>query len=630
MGLWSHLGMTGKWQRSPAGAPAPRFSHARLVLDDGSVLHYCDMRRFGRLQLVAGARFADVPRLAALGPDPLRDGVDATELHARFARLRQPVKVALLDQGLLAGVGNIQASEACFRARLDPRRAAASLTRAEVGRLSRAILASITYTLARFAKDGADAGDGAIVYVEEDRASNPFKVYGRAGSYLAPPQRDDRAHRAGGALDVLLPGVPAATTQSLTRMLLDLTPLRRHRDFRLLFLGQFVSFFGSMITYVAVPYQVYQLTHSSLMVGLLGTVQLVPLLFFGLWGGAYADAMDRRRLLIGAEALLTLISGGLAVNALFAHPSVVAIFVCTALMSAVNGFHRPTLEAMSPRLVDRDELPATAALASLRGTLGAVAGPAIGGFCIAHLGTRLDVRDRRRDVPVLARRARGNGGHAARGRGGQGRPAQHPRGSRLRAAAPRAHRHLHRRHRRHDLRHADGAVSPAMAQRWRRGADGRGLALLGHAHRELRHDAAVGLDEARSPPRRRRRDRRRPLGRRHRGAGARAEPGRRHGVPGLRGRRRHGERPVPHDDLERDDPRAPARATRRRRDDRLRRRGPLLGNARAGWMASLRSVGFSIVTGGWICVAGVLLCVPLLPAFWRYRPTEDDAPDAAP
>src|SRR5947208_1313999 len=105
-------------------------------------------------------------------------------------------------------------------------------------------------------------------------------------------------------------------------MLLDLSPLRRHHDFRRLFFGQFVSFFGSMITYVAVPYQVYQLTSSSLMVGLLGTVQLIPLLLFGLLGGAFADALDRRRLLIGAEALLTLVSLGLAVNAWTAHPSV--------------------------------------------------------------------------------------------------------------------------------------------------------------------------------------------------------------------------------------------------------------------------------------------------------------------
>jgi formamidopyrimidine-DNA glycosylase len=181
VGLWSHLGMTGKWQRRPLDAPAPRFSRARLALDDGSVLHYCDMRLFGRLRVVPGARFADEPTLAALGPDPLRDGVDAAKLAARLDRVRLPIKVALLDQTVLAGVGNIQATEACFRARLDPRRPAASLTRAEIGRLARAILASIQYTLARFSDEGADAGDGAIVYVEEDREANPFKVYGRAG-----------------------------------------------------------------------------------------------------------------------------------------------------------------------------------------------------------------------------------------------------------------------------------------------------------------------------------------------------------------------------------------------------------------------------------------------------------------
>ena len=181
VGLWSHLGMTGKWLRRRAGAAPPRFSHARLALDDGAVLHYCDMRRFGRLRVVPGARFSEIPTLAALGPDPLRDGIDAAALHARLARTRLPIKVALLDQTILAGVGNIQAAEACFRARLDPRRPAASLTRAEVGRLARAILASIAYTLGCFADDGADAGDGAIVYVEENREANPFKVYGRAG-----------------------------------------------------------------------------------------------------------------------------------------------------------------------------------------------------------------------------------------------------------------------------------------------------------------------------------------------------------------------------------------------------------------------------------------------------------------
>jgi formamidopyrimidine-DNA glycosylase len=193
VGLWSHLGMTGKWQRRAKGATAPRFSHARLTLDDGSTLHYTDVRRFGRLRVVPGARFADEPTLAALGPDPVRDGVDAAKLHARLARTRLPIKVALLDQTVLAGVGNIQAAEALFRARLDPRRSAASLTRAEVGRLARAILASIRYTLAEFAREGADAGDGAIVYVEENRRANPFKVYGRAGEPC--PRRDGTIRR---------------------------------------------------------------------------------------------------------------------------------------------------------------------------------------------------------------------------------------------------------------------------------------------------------------------------------------------------------------------------------------------------------------------------------------------------
>ncbi|HSZ83747.1 MAG TPA: bifunctional DNA-formamidopyrimidine glycosylase/DNA-(apurinic or apyrimidinic site) lyase [Polyangia bacterium] len=182
VGLWSHLGMTGKWLRRARGDDAPRFSHAALRLDDGATLHYCDMRRLGRLRVVPDAAFDESPRLRALGPDPLRDGVDAGKLHVRLARVRLPIKVALLDQTVLAGVGNIQASEACWRARLDPRRAAAALTRAEVGRLARAIRASIRYTLARFATDGADAGDGAIVYVEENRAANPFKVYGRRGA----------------------------------------------------------------------------------------------------------------------------------------------------------------------------------------------------------------------------------------------------------------------------------------------------------------------------------------------------------------------------------------------------------------------------------------------------------------
>src|SRR5215468_12570172 len=99
-------------------------------------------------------------------------------------------------------------------------------------------------------------------------------------------------------------------------MILNIAPLRKHCDYRLLYIGQGVSAFGSMITYVAVPVQVFELTKSSFMVGMLGAVQLVPLLFFALWGGAFADAMDRRRLLIVSEFLMTAGSAALVVNSL--------------------------------------------------------------------------------------------------------------------------------------------------------------------------------------------------------------------------------------------------------------------------------------------------------------------------
>src|SRR5437868_4563456 len=127
-------------------------------------------------------------------------------------------------------------------------------------------------------------------------------------------------------------------------MFLSIAPLRHH-DYRLLFIGQFVSMIGSMITYVAVPYQIYELTHSSFIVGMLGASQLVPLLIFALWGGAYADAMDRRQLLIGSEIIMAAGSLALAINGIFAPASVPLIFVVSALMSACNGFHRPALDA---------------------------------------------------------------------------------------------------------------------------------------------------------------------------------------------------------------------------------------------------------------------------------------------
>ena len=163
----------------------------------------------------------------------------------------------------------------------------------------------------------------------------------------------------------------------------DVAPLRRHRDFRLLFIGRLVSFFGSMITVVAFPYQVYQLTHNLLLVGLLGVLEFVAILAFAMLGGALADAADRRSMVLLTEAALMGCSLILAGNAALANPQVWVLFVIAVIWGVLDAVQRPSLDAMLPRLVDRDELPAAAALNSLRSTLGQILGPALGGVLLA-------------------------------------------------------------------------------------------------------------------------------------------------------------------------------------------------------------------------------------------------------
>jgi MFS family permease len=166
----------------------------------------------------------------------------------------------------------------------------------------------------------------------------------------------------------------------------DIAPLRRHRDFRLLFFGQLVSFFGTMITSVAVPYQVYQLSHSVLLVGMLGLAELAAILVFALLGGALADAADRRLMVLLTEAGLTAGSLLLAGNSLLSHPVLWLIFAMVILQASIDAVQRPSLSAMLPRLVDVDELPAAAALGNVRGTLGMIAGPSLAGVLVAVAG----------------------------------------------------------------------------------------------------------------------------------------------------------------------------------------------------------------------------------------------------
>jgi MFS family permease len=197
-----------------------------------------------------------------------------------------------------------------------------------------------------------------------------------------PDAREAESERVG-------PGPPIAPggVRGLLRLAtIDVGPLRRRRDFRLLFIGQGVSFFGSMITYVAIPYQAYQLSGSSLVVGLLGLAELVPLLAAAFIGGALADAFDRRRLMQLTELSFAAASLVLVANALLPQPQLWVLFVMSALLATLDGLQRPSLDALTPRLVQRDEVVAAGALGSFRTTIGMIAGPAVGGVLVATAG----------------------------------------------------------------------------------------------------------------------------------------------------------------------------------------------------------------------------------------------------
>jgi MFS family permease len=153
--------------------------------------------------------------------------------------------------------------------------------------------------------------------------------------------------------------------------------------------GQLVTYLGTELTVVAVPYQVFRLSHSLFALGLLGLVQLVPVLACAFWGGALADAGDRRRMLLATEAAFALISALLMVNALLPHPALWAIFLLVSIQGGLFALQRPSLDALLPRLVPREELTAAGALRMMGGTVGMVVGPPVAGLLIAASGVTL-------------------------------------------------------------------------------------------------------------------------------------------------------------------------------------------------------------------------------------------------
>lgn len=181
--------------------------------------------------------------------------------------------------------------------------------------------------------------------------------------------------------------MPATSLLSrLAGLRVDLTPLRTSRDFRLLLGAGTVFYLGAFVSYVALPYQLYRLTHSNFAVGAMGLVELVPLVVFGLYGGALADHVDRRRMLVLTGLAQTGLTAVLLGNAVLAAPQVWVIYAVGALLSVAQSLQRPSRDALLPRTVRHDEMTAAVSLSSMGTQIGVLIGPAVGGLLLATAG----------------------------------------------------------------------------------------------------------------------------------------------------------------------------------------------------------------------------------------------------
>jgi MFS family permease len=167
---------------------------------------------------------------------------------------------------------------------------------------------------------------------------------------------------------------------------IDLSPLKKYRDFRLLWSAGLFSYFGSMITFVALPFQIKELTNSYWAVGLIGAVEIIPLTIFGLYGGVLADYVDRKKMIWLTEFGTLIATVILFLNSLREKPSVILLFVIAAIFAALSGLKRPSQDAILPRLVNHNDLPSASALMSLRWQFGGIVGPSAGGIIIASYG----------------------------------------------------------------------------------------------------------------------------------------------------------------------------------------------------------------------------------------------------
>jgi formamidopyrimidine-DNA glycosylase len=176
--LLLHLGMSGRITAGPADTPHAPHDHVILTLDDGTVVRFNDARRFGLLDYMRRGEESAHPLLAGMGPEPLEPGFDGAYLATKLAGRMTPIKAALLDQKIVAGLGNIYVCEALYRARLSPRRLAATVSGARADKLAAAVRAVLT--------DAIEAGGSSLRdYVQADGELGYFQhhwaVYGREG-----------------------------------------------------------------------------------------------------------------------------------------------------------------------------------------------------------------------------------------------------------------------------------------------------------------------------------------------------------------------------------------------------------------------------------------------------------------
>ncbi len=163
-------------------------------------------------------------------------------------------------------------------------------------------------------------------------------------------------------------------------MFIDITPLKISRDYRLLFFGQLVSFFGSMMTFVVVPWQMYQLTQSSAMVGYIYLAEFVPMVCLAFVGGALADALDKRKMLRLTEIGQTLVTLILLINSLLPNPQIWILFVAVAIHAGFAAIQRPAFESFIQKIIPNDLMTSVMALNSVRYSFGAIVSPAIAGI----------------------------------------------------------------------------------------------------------------------------------------------------------------------------------------------------------------------------------------------------------